>query len=96
MALRSSVPLPLQVLIRYRLELFTETRGRFTLILAADLASISGSPRSGATLFSFLEFSDWVLFFLLGGEFNRVAFFFFHIDGRERRSLERRIRTFSG
>ena len=63
MALRTSAPLPLQVLIRFRLDLFSDTRGRLTFILAADLASICGSPRSGAILFSFLGLSDWVPFF---------------------------------
>ena len=93
MALRTSAPLPWQILVRFRLESFAATEGRLTFILATDLASVCGSPRSGAALFSFLCLSDWINFYFLGKEFNRVAHFFFHIDGKERRRLERRIRA---
>ena len=93
MALRTSAPLPWQILVRFRLESFAAAEGRLTFILAADLASVCGSPCSGATLLSFLCLSDWKNFYFIGKEFNRVAHFFFHIDGKERRRLERRIRT---
>ncbi len=93
MALRSAAPLPFQVVLRFRLDILSETRGRYTFILAADLVSIAGSPRSGATLFSFLALHDWVPFYFLSKDFNRIVHFFFHIDGRERRSIERRIRA---
>ena len=93
MALRTSAPLPWQILVRFRLESFAATEGRLTFILAADLASVCGSPCSGATLLSFLCLSDWKNFYFIGKEFNRGAHFFFHIDGKERRRLERRIRA---
>ena len=92
---RSSAPLPWRVLIRFRLDNFAATRGRYTFILAAELVSIAGSPRSGAILLSFLDFSDWVSLFFICKDFNRIAYFFSHIDGRERRSLERQLRAFS-
>ena len=92
---RSSAPLTLRVLIRFRLENFAAARGRYTFILAADLVSTAGSPRSGAILLSFLDFSDWAPLFFICRDFNRIAHFFSNIDGRERRSLERQFRAFS-